>query len=263
MRHDPVMKRLIYLIIISLGLIISLAGCTPETISGAQLAEANQIYEAGQFAEAAAAYQAIVDTGIEDGILYYNMGNAYFKTGDIGRAILNYRRAQRLLPRDSDVTDNLELARTQAQDRLDFKTNNGLVGSIRRLLVEWTTLNEAATIALVLWVVLCGLVIAIIITHRGRESRLLRYTIGVTGFMLVLALLAIGLRVLDVHGRAPAVIVAANIEVRSGPGSDYLTEFTLHAGAEIYVVEQRGDWARISLPGDLQGWVPNETVEEL
>ena len=83
-----------------------LVGCTSQTTSGAQVAEGNRLYEAGQFVEAAALYQALADAGAEDGTLYYNLGNACFKAGDLGRAILNYRRAQALLPRDPDVADD-------------------------------------------------------------------------------------------------------------------------------------------------------------
>ena len=85
----------------------------------------------------------------------------------------------------------------------------------------------------------------------------------VLGVTLALSLLSIGIRVSDVRGSSPAVIVAQAVEVRSGPGEDYLAEFTLHTGAEIRVLERRGDWVRIALPGDLQGWVPGEAMESL
>lgn len=248
----------------ALTLLLVLAGlsaCRPETTSGGQVAEANRLYEAGQFVEAVVAYQGLVDAGVTDGTLYYNLGNAHFKAGDLGHAILNYRRAQALLPRDPDVAANLQLARAQATDRLETEGEGVMVGFVRRVLVEWTTLDEAAGIALGLWVLLCALVVAAILWRRGQQA--LRYAIVVLGVMLALSLLSIGIRVSDVHGSSPAVIVAQAVEVRSGPGEDYLAEFTLHTGAEIRVLERRGDWVRIALPGDLQGWVPGEAMESL
>ena len=231
-----------------------------------QVAEANRLYEAGQFVEAAAAYQALADAGVEDGTLYYNLGNAYFKAGDLGRAILNYRRAQRLLPRDPDVAANLELARAQTVDRLEadkrHPSDGGtLVDFVRRVLVEWTTLDEAAAITLGLWVVLCALIVTAILWPRGRQG--LTYGIAVVAVLLAVGILSVGVRVSEARSKAPAVVVAASVEVRSGPGEDYLTEFSLHAGAEIRVLEQRNGWVRIALPGDLQGWMPGEAVENL
>jgi SH3-like domain-containing protein len=58
-------------------------------------------------------------------------------------------------------------------------------------------------------------------------------------------------------------VLAEQVDVYSGPGSDYLVEFTLHAGAEVRVVERRGGWMRIALPGGLQGWVPEAAADEI
>ncbi|MCQ3980520.1 MAG: hypothetical protein DPW09_44490, partial [Anaerolineae bacterium] len=67
---------------------------------------ANEDYEAGNYADAASIYEAIIASGLHNSNVYYNLGNAYFKQEDLGRAILNYRRAQRLDPRDADTTAN-------------------------------------------------------------------------------------------------------------------------------------------------------------
>lgn len=224
------------------------------------MAEANRLYKAGQFSEAVARYQALVDAGVQDGRLYYNLGDAYFKAGDLGRAILNFRRAQRLLPRDGDVAANLKLARAQTIDRIEVEDEGALVTLVRRL-VDWTTLDEAAGAVLGLWIALCAFIIGAIL--RQEKRRVLLYVAGGIGVLLLLGVLSIGVQLLDERGQPPAVVVAAEVEVRSGPGEDYLIEFTLHAGAEVRVVEHRGDWVRIALPGDLQGWAPDKEVSEL
>ncbi|NJN94350.1 MAG: tetratricopeptide repeat protein [Anaerolineales bacterium] len=93
---------------------------------------ANEKYEAGDYAEASAIYEAILDSGLSHSSVYYNLGNAYFKQGDLGRAILNYRRAQSLDPRDGDIAVNLSIARAQTVDKLEAPTGGRLVepGSI-------------------------------------------------------------------------------------------------------------------------------------
>jgi hypothetical protein len=242
-------------------LLLLLAACSGGTAtSGTNMAEANLLYEEGRYGEAATRYQALVDASVQDGRLYYNLGNAYFKASDLGRAILNYRRAQRLLPRDGDVAANLKLARAQTLDRIEAENEGGLVGLVRRL-IGWNTLDEAAIAALVLWVILCGLAVGALLWQRRRRALL--YLAGGVATLLLLGLLSIGIRLLDQHGQRPAVVVADEVAVRSGPGDDYLTEFTLHAGAEVRVVERRADWVRVALPGDLQGWAPSTAVSEL
>jgi tetratricopeptide (TPR) repeat protein len=257
-RPSPSILRLLALALLALN------ACSPQPaageISGAQMAEANQLYEDGQFAAAAARYQALVDAGAQDGHLYYNLGDAYFKLGDLGRAVLNFRRAQRLLPRDDDVAANLRLARSQTVDRIDVGDEGALVDLVRRV-VGWTTLDEAATLALAVWLLLCGLLISAILWQRRR--RLLLYLAVVVAVLLFFGVLSLGIRLLDERGQPPAVVVAEEVALRSGPGEDYLTEFTLHAGAEVRVVERRGGWVRIALPGDLQGWAPGEAVTEV
>jgi len=253
------MRQLTILCLLLVFLVACGAQGGAEATSGAHMAEANRLYEEGQFAEAAARYQALVDAGVQDGRLTYNLGNAYFKAGDLGRAILNYRRAQRLLPRDGDVAANLKLAREKTLDRIETKDEGAIIKSLRRL-IAWVSLDETAVAALSLWVVLCGLGIGAMLWRARR--RLLLYLSGAVAVLLLASALTLGIKLLDERNPA-AVVVAAEVEVYSGPGDDYLAEFTLHAGVEVRLIERRGDWVRIALPGDLQGWAPGEAVREL
>lgn len=232
----------------------------PMAVAGSPMISVNLLYESGAFAEAASGYEALVDAGVHDGHLYYNLGDAYFKMGDLGRAVLNFRRAQRLLPRDGDVAANLKLAR--AQTRVSMETpDQGPVANLVHRITNWVTLNEAAIVALVLWIFSCGLVIAAIAWRQRR--RVLLYASFGPAILLVFALSCVGLKLLDDMDASSAVVVATEAAVHSGPGDSYLIEFILYAGAEVRVIEQREEWLRIALSGDLQGWVPHNAVIEL
>jgi hypothetical protein len=91
----------------------------------------------------------------------------------------------------------------------------------------------------------------------------MRYIAAVVWVLLMLATLSLGVRWADGLRGDPAVVVAQAGEARSGPGDEYLTEFTLHAGAELRILEQRAGWVRVALPGDLQGWLPAEATEKI
>lgn len=220
---------------------------------------ANHSYEEGRYQEAAAAYEAIIEAGIHNSDLYYNLGNAYFKQGDWGRAILNYRRARRLAPRDGDIALNLQLARAQTLDQLGLPQENELTNWIQ-IAEEWLTLREAALLALFLWLAVCFLLALAILLPRWRFW--LGWLMAVAGLLLVLGVGSIGNRLYRDYRAPPAVIVAEEIKVTGGPGmpDQYLTEFILHSGAEVRLLEKRDQWRRIVLD-ELQGWVPAAAVE--
>lgn len=222
---------------------------------------ANQLYENGRYSEAAQTYQQLVDQDYADSALFYNLGNAYYRRGDLGKAILNYERAARLAPRDGDIQANLAYAYGQALDQHEIEANSPLE--------QWTqaassklTLNEMSVLALVFF---WALAILFILYRHSRSSGLqkgLRYA-------LVFALLVFGISAFTLGGRIyaesanpPAIVTVESVNVISNPGDSGVTQFTLHSGAQVILLETRGQWARLTLPGDqFQGWVPVETVE--
>jgi tetratricopeptide (TPR) repeat protein len=226
------------------------------------MAVGNQRYEAGEYTEAIAIYEAIIASGLHNSTVYYNLGNAHFKRGDLGRAILNYRRAQQLDPRDADVAANLNLARSQTVDKLETPSEGAWVNLVE-LIEEWLTLREAKVVALGLWLIICVLVVTTILKSSWR--RWLGLVLALLVITLAIGLVSIFNRNYTAQNYPSAVIVAAEVDVTSGPGGagQYLVEFNLHAGAEVRVLESRLGWQRISLPGDLQGWVPLEAIEQV
>ena len=225
------------------------------------MAASNALYEDGRYEQAARSYQQLADKGYDDPALYYNLGNAYFKDGDLGRAILNYLRAERIAPRDGDVKANLDLARSQTLDVLETG-DAPFVRFATGLLLRVTT-GELGAIALASWLLFSTSLLLAMIGPR----RWLAWTRPVTLAATVLLLLgggALAGRLYFDSASNEAVIVADEVDVVSGPGGRYTPEFTLHAGAETGLVERRGAWARIALPGgSLQGWVPAADVEEV
>ena len=231
------------------------------------MSTANQLYETGQYGQAAQAYQQLVDQGFTDSALFYNLGNAYFKDGDYGRAIVNYRRAQLLAPRDTDIATNLELARRQIIDQLEETGENkqGLVSAFGYWTQHWLTMNEVAIFALSTWIMFVFLLILFSNTRKGsfvHES--LQYAMVVTILALMIGITGLSSRVYVENSQPEAVVVAPEVNVTSGPGLQYVTEFSLHNGSEARLLETRGNWVRLALPGnELQGWVPVNALETI
>ncbi|MCA9988911.1 MAG: tetratricopeptide repeat protein [Anaerolineales bacterium] len=237
-----------------------------QPVDAAQTMQAaNQLYETGQYPEASRLYQQLADQGVSSSALFYNLGNTYFKQGDLGYAILNYDRAAQLAPRDADIQANLDLARAQAVDRFEETGNDGALTRLAGATRAWLTLNEMAVLALGLWFLFVLLLIAYRQMGRqmgnGRLREFVQYAMILSALLLIVAGFSLTDRLYVESVQPTAVIVADQVDVASGPGSQYVTEFSLHSGAEVSLIETRSDWARLALPGgELQGWVPADTV---
>ncbi len=272
------MKRVVLIALISLIMIglfaanqtLLLAKSSPASIGSAQAAAetmstASQLYDMGQYDQAAQAYQQLVDQGFADSALFYNLGNAYFKQGDYGRAIVNYRRAQQLAPRDADIKANLGLARAQAVDEFEAAENSGVLSFVGQSVKSWFSLNEVAMAALGAWILFVLMAIVISTARAGSAWRKsLQVGLVPVVLALVVAVLALGSYLYVDNNQAEGVIVATEVDVVSGPGTQYVTEFTLHDGTEVRVVEAQGSWVRLALSGgDLEGWVPAAAIEPI
>ena len=222
---------------------------------------ANQMYDGGEYEEAALSYERLIGLGADDPTLYYNLANAYYKTDDLGRAILNYARARRLAPFDADIAANLELALREAESSPSLRAP---VPTLARL-AELVPPGVAPPIALGCWLALGGIAAAWALGWRPRPSRsaaLRRTAIVLAALTVISASIALGEYIGDRHWRSVGIITAESAEVFSGPGERYASRFNLDAGAEAIIVQTRGGWSRITIPGsDLDGWIRQSEAE--
>ena len=246
------------------GAVVVVGAALAQSPSPADLmADANAQYERGEYSGAAQQYEALIDSGYEDAALYYNLGNAYFKSGDLGRSVLNYLRAEELSPRDADIRANLELARGRTVDRVE-SGGESLFASASNLARRWVTVGEMGVLSLLLWIA-SAFAIGVLSVWRTiprrqavRNGAVVASAATLLSFLLLLSMLYANPN--DDSG----VVVASTVDVVSGPGEQYETEFTLHSGAQVRLIDSRQGWVRIALPGDdLQGWAPSNDVEAL
>jgi len=224
---------------------------------------ANQLYETGHYSEAVQIYQQLVDQNYVDSSLFYNLGNAYYRTGDLGNAILNYERAARLDPRDAYIQANLSYVQQQTMDQYDAEANSPLE-QWTRVASSLFTLNEMSVLVLVLFWLLAAL---FIVNRHNRLSQLrkgLRYALVLVLLIFVLSAFTLANRIYDESAHPSAVVTAESVDVLSDPLEGGMPQFTLHSGAQVILQDIRGQWAQLSLlGGQFQGWVPVEAVEKI
>ncbi|MBX3059193.1 MAG: tetratricopeptide repeat protein [Anaerolineae bacterium] len=250
------MKR-IALITLFLAALIFVPGVWAD---GGEMAAANVLAANGRTAEAIRAYENLVSQGMDDANLYFNLGNAYYQNGELGQAILNYRRAEQLAPRDGDIQHNLALARAQAPDQFN-QTPDTIVTIFLADMADWLTLNETAVLTLLLWTVLWLALLVVRRLGHGRSRTLLKYSLLPLALLFLLSAFALGSRLQTANNIKEAVIVAQVADVYAGPGEQYGSDFQLHGGAEVALYQTRGDWAQIGAPGTaMRGWVHGGAV---
>ncbi len=260
------MKRLIVYLITALAALTAVTGVALAQSPSAPtdlMAEANAQYERGEYAAAARQYEALIAQEFEDAGLYYNLGNAYFKNGDIGRAVLNYLRAEELSPRDRDIRANLDLARSRAVDRVE-SGGESVFAIVSNVALRWVTVGEMGVIALLLWLASSLGIITLILWRAVPKRTTVRNGAIVASVVTLMSLLLLLNLLYANPNDNSGVVVESSVDVMSGPGDQYGTEFTLHGGAQVRLVDSRQGWVRIALSGgDFQGWAPSSAVEAI
>ncbi len=242
-------------------LLASLAPAPAHAADSAEalLARGIAAYEKGEYEAAATDFREVLDLGYDDAVVHYDLGNAYFKTGRLGRAIWHYRRAHALAPRDEDVAANLEYARFLAVDRVE---GTGEPADRRvETPLDRVTSAEAFRVAGALWVLAALAGVAWQLAPRGTDAWRRVAAVALAAWAVAFAAAA------AVAHRAAsldeAVVLAEEAAVRNAPGPDFPTAFVLHEGAEVVVEGTRGDWTEISLSGDLRGWIESSRIARL
>ena len=212
---------------------------------------ANRHYAQNKFSEAAADYEKLIAAGPVSPALYFNLGNANFKSGKIGRAIAAYRQAETLTPRDPDVRANLQFARAQVPGpTLQANLLQRALGTLS--LDEWTRLGAVA-----LWVT-CGLLAWRQI--RPSLATALRGWTLLSGTAALTLWIAVALAFLQDPSRDSVIVSAREATVRNGPFDESPGAFTANDGAELRLLDRKDDWLQVTDGTRRIGWVKQDAV---
>jgi hypothetical protein len=212
------------------------------------------------FRQAAAAFESLVTDGARSVALEYNLGNTYFRLGELGRAILHYRRARQLEPSDAKLTANLRYARNRVEPSI---TASGEQRLLRRLLFWHYNTSLRTRFWFIVIASLVGWVGLAIWLHRRSNALAL-----LSGLAIALALAnaaSAGWQLHDETHRPPAVVVEGEYVLRLGRGEGYdpAMRQPLGPGVELRVLQQRGDWVEVRLANGQTGWLPAAAIAHI
>ena len=225
--------------------------------------KANQVADDPQqaqmlYQQAIGGYERIIENGgVHNAKLYYNLANSYLLTGDLGRAIVNYRRAERLDGSNPDIHKNLNFARSKRLDQFPVTARK----KILERLFFWHydfSINTRFVIGGVCFGIFCVWLALRVWIVRWPATLPVCCVTGLVAIVMVISV-AIEQHALATH--RSGVIVAESVIARQGDGENYPQSFTdpLHAGVEFDVIEQRPNWMHIELPNGQNTWIPAQS----
>ncbi|CAM2009264.1 tetratricopeptide repeat protein [Acanthopleuribacter pedis] len=222
--------------------------------------QGNAAYQQEQWAAAIDHYEAILAEGQSNGKLHYNLGNAYFKDGRLGKAVLHYYRAQKFLPGDADVQNNLDIANQNREDPIIENEDEAFLSHINFV---WHRIPYSV----VFWSCLMALVIAgfasLLIIAKPDIGKWAGYLLVVSALLGLLLMGTAFLQHRQLVREDFAVILAEKVPVLAGPQARETVNFTIHEGIRCLILDETPGWYRIRLANGYNGWVPQSSLERI
>jgi len=242
--------RTCILALLCCGGVLGAAAQSPEEL----YQQANTLYQAGKIAEARDLYELISSNGYVSGDLLYNLGNAYYRLGDLGRAILNYERAKRIMPADDDLRHNLQLANLRIVDRIE--------PAPRLFLWDWwegikgvLSPQSAVWISFVLLVIVVAAAMTMMLFGSYQVRKIALIAGSVMAVLFIFSLVLAIEKIADVGRQDEAVVVASITTVKNSPDAHSSDAFVLHAGVKVRLLDSVNDWVQIRLADGKVGWM--------
>ena len=255
------MKALKIIYLFFIGFIL---GVLPASAQDSDIKEAADAYRTGDFAQSIELYENIINNhllqGEESAELYYNLGNAYFRDNQLGKAILNYERALLLDPGDGDTRHNLRFANLSTEDKIDSSQDLFFVNWFRGLQNMFNS-NTWASIAIAFFILFL-ICIAIYLFVKILWARKASFFTGIVFLILLVVANVFAFRQKDLRkNHKTAIVMAGAAQVMSSPDNNSNEVFQLHEGTKVSITDTDGNWFEIEIANGSVGWLYKESVE--
>ncbi|MBI4436032.1 MAG: hypothetical protein HY590_01240 [Candidatus Omnitrophica bacterium] len=221
---------------------------------------ANQKYSEGNYEEAITFYEKLVESGIPSGPLYYNLGNSYMKLGRLGKSILNYERAKRLMGLDEDLLANLSYVESQLEQAQPKEEHRFYEIAFFWVRNQFTAEGWIIFLAVVFNLLFVVLTLATFVKKIQKPLISFAWLLAiVTAFSFLFGFSKMSATEKEKEG----VIVETTADVRYSPSTTGAVAFQLKEGIRAQILRKEGDFCYIRLTRDKTGWVAAAMIEEI
>lgn len=216
--------------------------------------DAEKFYAEKKYKEAIASYESLLQAGYTSYKLHYNLGNAYFKNKELGKAIYHYELANKLEPNNEDILTNLRIANEKTIDKIESK-ENFFLSVIKSGLVDALSTNGWAWLSIISLVMSLGLFF-LFFTSRHLVWKRMGFFAGFLCFILFPASMVLGFSALnDKQNNKFAIITARETRTHEEPSDASGSKFSLHEGTRVRVLETNEEWTNIKLENGNEAWI--------
>jgi len=222
----------------------------------------NQLYSDGNYEEAVQTWEELSESGYEAAAIYYNLGNAYFKSNKIAPAILNYERAKILAPHNKDINYNLELARTYVVDKIDELTEVFYLRWYKNI-VQIFSSNTWAIVTIIAFMIFLVL-FSVYLYSKSYLSKKIAFWLSVLLLLIWLCAFAFsrsGNKLATDHNKA--IVFNPSVTGLSSPDESGTELFLIHEGTKVTVVDELNEWTEILLSSGTKGWLLSSSIEKI
>lgn len=251
------MKKLLFILLL---FITSIAWAETEKTANELFFDANKYYSDAMYEEAARVYEMLLSEGIKTGSLYYNLGNTYFRLGRMGKAMVNYERAKRLMPDDEDIISNYFFVKS-ALGVKDIEQKYRWYEKIYLAIINIFSIKTWFFMASVSFVVLCIVLGIGILKYPYRK--ITAAVSAVIGVIVLLSLILFYRSYSEQIGTATGIIISPKAEVRYSPSYSGVVAFKLQEGMKAQIIRKENDWSYIRLNRESSGWIQSELIEQI
>lgn len=247
------MKKIVIIISLLLANNVNFAQHT------ALIDSANSYYTNGEYEKAIDAYQQIVADGYQSAELYYNLGNAYYKSNKIAYAIANYERSLKLNPNDESTKFNLKLANTHVVDKIDILPQFFLKTWWKKLIGSFYS-NTWAVVSIVAFIFMLALLLFFFLANHPALRK----------WAFVFSIFALFVTIFTFHfskkqkwlaqNQPDAIVLSPSVVVKSSPDESGTELFLIHEGLKVTITDQLGDWQEVKLSDGNRGWLQKNNL---
>ena len=221
---------------------------------------ANKFYMDEKYQEAVNEYMKILNTGYENGAIYFNLGNAYYKLGNIGKAILYYEKAKKIFHNDEDINNNLKLANLYVADKITPIPEIFYIRYFNNF-TELMSPDAWMRFFIIIYIMLCLTICCQIIIKKQKIKNIIRRIAPLFVFLTAFFLFIFLHSEYQLNRHDWAVIMSEKAEVYSSPVEDSTELFSIHEGTKVKLKRTKGEWIEIALADGKVGWLTKNHTE--
>lgn len=223
------------------------------------LNKANALYNESAYDSAAIVYEDIINKGYSSAVLYYNLGNTYYKLKNYPLSILYYEKSLKLSPNNEDTKQNLALVNQFITDKIEpvpeFMLN-----------MWWHKLSNifSADTWAIISIVIFGIFFICLFFYLTARTKILKKTmffIGILIMIMTMCSFIISMQKYQyVKSHNEAIVITSTITVKSSPSASSVDLFVLHEGSKVKVLDMTSNWDKIKIANGSIGWLPSSTI---